>query len=156
AAKPAWIVEDDPSQRRQPLLEGKDLVDLLLILGDDHGDFGVVEHMDELARDRILVGGHGGAAESLGGELRPIETRTIVADDRELVAAAKSERGEAEREIAHVVEIGLPAVGSPDPAVLLADARGLAERLGVAPHELRQRAGTGLLGEPAGHALVPR
>ena len=81
---------------RQLRLQGQDLVDLLLVLGDDDPDLGVVKHIGQLGGDRILVDRHRDAAEALRRELGPIEPRAVVADHRQLVAAAKAMRGKAE------------------------------------------------------------
>ena len=60
------VVIDQKAKSRQPLLEEKDLVDLLLVLGDDDRNLGVLEHVDELGGDRILIDRHCHAAEALG------------------------------------------------------------------------------------------
>src|SRR5262245_27440654 len=102
----------------------------------------MIENVYELARDSILVDRHGNSAERLRGKLRPVEARTIVANDRELVAAAETRGGEAEREVAQIIVVRLPAVGPPDAAILLANSRRTAERFGVAPRQFRERAGS--------------
>jgi hypothetical protein len=86
------LVRDEP-QVRQLVGDGDDLVDLLLVLGDHHRDLRVLEHVGELAGDRVLVQRHRHAAERLRGELRPIEPGAVVAQHRELVAA-QSRRSE--------------------------------------------------------------
>ena len=139
----ARIVIDDQVEIGQPRPQRQDLVDLLLVLGHDHPDFGVVQHIGHLARDRVLVHRHGDAAEALRRELRPIKPRAVVADHRELVAAAKATRGEAEREIAHLTFVFRPGKGLPDAAGLFADGRAPGHRDRVAPQQPRQGVGRG-------------
>ena len=123
-AQAARVVIDDQLQVRQAVLQRQDLVDLFLVLGDDDRGLGVIEHIGELGRDRVLVDRDGDAAEALRGELRDIEARAVLADDRQLVAAPEALGGEAEREIAHLLPIAPPAIGLPDAAVLLAQGPG--------------------------------
>ena len=119
----ARVVVDDPAQRGQLVAKREHLVDLLLVLGDDHRHLGVVPDERQLLGDRVLVHGHRHAAQALRGHLRRVEARAVVADDRELVAALEAERGEPEREVAHVVVIVAPRPRLPDAAILLAHGR---------------------------------
>jgi hypothetical protein len=151
--EPARIVEDDPLQLGQLGLERQRLVDLLLVLGDDDRGLGVIEHVDQLGRDRILVDRHRDAAQRLRRQLREVELWAVVADNRELVATLEAECRKAEREVAHVVAIGSPVVGLPDAARLLADAGAVGILLGVALQQLGQRRGPGLVDET--HARPP-
>src|SRR5262249_19117423 len=159
AAEPARVAEDDRAQLRQALLQREHLVDLFLILGDDHRHLGMIQHVDELACDRVLVDRHGNSAERLRGKLRPVKARAIVADDRELVATPESRRGEAERYVMNVVVVRLPTVSSPDAAILLADSRRTSKPFGVAPYQLRERTSPRFDGERVefrGHGFLPR
>src|SRR4029450_3932191 len=81
--QPAGIVVDHEAQGRQLLVQGEYLVDLLLVLGDDHADLGVIPHVGQLLGDGVLVDRDGHAAETLRGHLGPVQTRTVVADDRQ-------------------------------------------------------------------------
>ena len=136
--QPLRIVIDDEFEMRQLRSQRQDLVDLFLVLGDNDRDLGVVQHKDQLAGDRVLVHRHRGAAEALGRQLRPIEAGPIVANDRELVAAAKAVRGQAQRKIAHLLPIVRPGESLPDPVVLFADRRPPRHLFGVAPQQTRQ------------------
>ena len=136
--KPARIVVDHQFQVRQPGLQRQDLVDLLLVLSHDHRDLGVVQHKDQLAGDRILIHRNSGAAEALGGELRPIEARPVVADYRQLVAAPESVSRETKGEIVHLSPVFGPSPGPPNAVLLFADRGALSHRLGVAPQQPRQ------------------
>ncbi len=134
----ARVVVDEQLQMRQPILQRQDLVDLLLILGHHHRDFRVIEHIGELAGDRVLAGRHGDPAQAHRGELREIEPRPILADHRQLVALPKARRGEPEREVADLLPVAPPAVGLPDAEVLLAQRGAVRHALGIAPQQLRQ------------------
>ena len=138
----ARVVVDDELQMRQPLLQRQDLVDLLLVLGHHHRDLGVIEQIGHLGGDRVLVHRHRDAAEALRGELRPVEPRPVVADHRELAAAAEAVRRKARGEVAHLAGIIGPAEGLPDAERLLAHRRPGGHRLGISAQQPRQcRAG---------------
>jgi hypothetical protein len=119
------------------LAQGEHLVHLLLVLGHDRGDIGVVPDIGELAGDGVLVDGNGHSAETLGGDLGPVEPRAVVADDRQAVAALEPQGGQAEREIAHMRLVLGPGIGLPDAAILLADGRPARALTGVALQQPR-------------------
>src|SRR6516164_9345898 len=98
----ARIVEDDKAEARQLPLDGEDLVRLLLILGDDNRDLGMIEDIDEFGSDRVLIDRHCDTTQALRSELRPVEPRPIVTDDSEQISAAKSVRCKPRREVAHL------------------------------------------------------
>src|SRR5437764_7573417 len=135
----ARVVVDDEAEGRELRAEGEHLVDLLLVLGDDHGDLGVIPGVRELLRDRVLVDGHRDATEGLRGDLGPVEARAVVADDRELLAAPHAERRQAEREVPHLGAGLRPRPRLPDAAVLLAERGASREVARVAHQEARQR-----------------
>ncbi len=135
----ARVVVDNEVEVRQPGAQRQDLVDLLLVLGDDDPDLGMVQHVGHLGGDRVLVHRHRDAAKALCGELRPVEPRAVVADHRELVAAAKAVSGEAERELAHLALVLGPGETLPDAAGLFADRRPPGHRRTVAAQQPRQR-----------------
>jgi hypothetical protein len=122
-AQAARVVVDHEAQREQLALESDDLVDLLLVLGHDHADLGVVPDVGELLGDGVLVDGNGHAAQALGGDLGPVQARPVVADHGEPVAAGEPERGQTQGEIPHLLLILTPRPGLPDSAVLLTDGR---------------------------------
>ncbi len=78
-------------------------------------------HVRELAGDRVLVDRDCHAAQRLGRQLRPVEPRAVVADDRQGLVAPEAEGGQPEGEVTHVIVVFPPGVGLPDAAVLLAD-----------------------------------
>jgi len=89
----ARIVEHHEVQARQLRLDGEDLIHLFLVFGDDDRDLGMIENIDQLGGDRILVHWDRDAAETLRGELCPIEPWPVVASDGKQIAAAESVRG---------------------------------------------------------------
>ena len=139
----ARIVEDHLLHVSEPLPDLEELVHLLLVLGHDEPRFRVLEHVAELGGDGVLVGRERDAAERLRGELGEVQAPAVVADDRELVAAPEPERGEAEREPAHLPGVLGPAHGLPDAVVLLAHRVAVGER--AAPVRL-QDLGQGVVG----------
>src|SRR6516165_6736937 len=141
---------------RQLVLERQDLVDLLLVLDDDHRDLGMFQHVDELGGDRVLIHRHRDAAEALRGKLRPIEPRTVVADHREVLAALEAGRRKTERQGAHFVEILRPGHALPDGAMLLADRWAVAQGCGVATQQPRQRGVVAHAASPCRPLPAPR
>src|SRR5205807_5402373 len=99
------------------------LVDLLLVLGKGEGDLGVLDRERHLRGDRVLVQGNRNAAEDLRGADRGVKARTVVADQREVLAALEALFGKTGGERAHLVGIALPGPGLPDAEILLADSR---------------------------------
>ena len=85
----ARVGKDDFFEARAALFDCQQLVDLLLVLGDRKAHLGVIEDEGHLLGDRVLIDRHRHAAQSLCRGDRPIEPRPVVADDRELVAAAE-------------------------------------------------------------------
>src|SRR5947207_15246078 len=123
----------------QLLAERDDLVDLLLVLRHDHGHLGVIPNERELLGDRVLVDGHRDAAQALRRELRRVETRTVVADDRELVSTLEPERGQPQREVAHVPFVLGPRPRLPDATILLPHGGTPGKFTGVAQQETGKR-----------------
>ena len=121
AAHPAWIVVDDVLKARTSRLHVEELVDLLLVLDDGEPGLGVIDDELDLLLDGVLVDGYRDAAQSLGRHDRPVELRSVVADDGDPVAAREPER---------------PRVRLPDPQVLLSDRDLVGTAAGVEPDEL--------------------
>ena len=55
---------------------------MLLIFRDDDRDFRMLQHENELCRDRILIDRHGNTAQALRCKLRRIEAWPVITDDR--------------------------------------------------------------------------
>jgi hypothetical protein len=117
----ARLVVNEMAQPRQPAADREDLVDLLLVLGDDDAGLGVIEHRGDLVRHRIGVDGDGDGADHLRRSDRPVKLRTVRADDRDGVAAIEAEGDEAHGDGARlVVDLG-PGPRLPEAEILVAE-----------------------------------
>ena len=96
-AQAARLVVDDVLQRRQPVGDRQDLVDLFLVLDDRERHLGMLEHVGHLVGDRVGIERHRHGAQRLAGAHRPIEPRLVAADDGEVVAPLEAELGQADR-----------------------------------------------------------
>ena len=140
----ARLVVNDPAKLRQPVGDGDDLVDLLLVFDDGKHHLGVRQHVGHLVGHGVGIDRHRNGAERLTGADRPIEPRAITADDGELVAALETEFGEPDREGANFLQNLLPRPSLPDAEVLLAHRRPRADRGGIVNEKLRQRVQAGI------------
>ena len=104
---------------RPDVAQRDQLVDLLLILGDDGPYLGVVEYMVDLVEHAVRVEADGHPAERLRGQLRDEPFRTVVAEDRECVPSLEAERGETLRKAPHPAVVRGPGDRLPDPESLL-------------------------------------
>src|SRR5713101_2898165 len=138
-AQAPGVVVHHEAQGRQLGAQAENLVDLLLILGDDDTHLGVAPDVGELLGDRVLVHRDGSPAQALRRHLRPVESGPVVPDDGQAVAPPEPEGGQTERELAHLVVVLAPGPRLPDPAVLLAD-RGAGPEIPRVPlKQARQR-----------------
>ncbi len=137
------IVIEDRLEPGQALAHGDELVDLLLILGDDEAHLGMLEDEFHLGGSRVLVDRHRHAAEALRGGDRPVEPRPVVADDAELVAAPEAQRGEAVGEILHFARALGPTPALPDAEILLAHRRPAAAFFRMVEQQLGDGVGRG-------------
>ena len=144
------------AQHRQLVAQGQHLVDLLLVLGDDGDHVGVVQHVDQLAGDRVLVDRHRGAAQRHRRHLGPVDARPVVAGDAQLVAGPEAHRLQAEREVAHLLRVVGPVVGLPDAEVLLAHRRPVGPDPGILQHQGRKRFSVRHDDCPSRQCAVPR
>src|SRR6266851_6862494 len=158
----APIAVDDRLECRNAVLDGEQLVDLLLVLGDGEADLGMVEDERHLVGAGILIDRHRDAAERLGRGNRPIEARPIVADNRQLVAAAEAHGGKAVGERGDLVGHLAPAPALPDAVILLAVCRLVAapcrmieQQLGEGIERNRARGACRAVRRQAIHARTP-
>ena len=133
----ARVLVDHQAQFWQLRADGEDFVSLLLILGDHHARFGVLEHVDEFLGCRVLIERRRRGAEALRRDLRRIKPRPVVADHRQHVAALEADGRAAERELAHHLVVVRPAERAPDAHRLLAHRGRTAARLSVAHEQAR-------------------
>ena len=138
-AQAAWIVVVDVRQRRDLRLRLEQLVDLLLVLGHRVGDFRVVQDVDDVRGRRVLVHRYWNTAQCLRRCHRPVQPRTIVADDRKVHAALEAASGEAAGQRPHFRRDLAPVPGLPDTEVLFPRCRMARPHLGVVQQETRKR-----------------
>jgi len=137
---PAPVRKDNLFDAWTALLYRQKLVDLFLVLGDREAHLGVIEDEGHLLGDRILVDRHRHTAQSLGRGDCPIESRPVVADDRELVAAAKSHRRQPTGERFDLGGDLRPCPGLPDAVILFAVGRPVRPH----PRMIEQELGKGI------------
>ena len=86
------------AEPRQAVADRQNLVDLLLILGDDDAGLAMIEHRGDLVGDRVGVDRHRNCADHLRRGDRPVEPRPVRADDRHRVAPVETRaRGDRRR-----------------------------------------------------------
>ena len=127
----ARIVVDDVLQRRAFAPDLQHLVDLLLILDDDHGHACVLQDVDHFLRDGVLIERNRHGAQCLGRHHRHIELGTVFADHRDVVAALDAKLRQAVGHPAHRFMHLAPGERLPDPEVLLANRRPIAAHAGM-------------------------
>jgi hypothetical protein len=153
--QPARIVVEHDGERRHLLLDLQELVDLFLVLGQRETRTGMLDDIGELFRHRILVDRHRHAAQRLGGAHRPVESRPVVADHDQPVAAAKAKIGQACRQQADLVGDLAPAMGLPDAVFLFAIGRPAGPCAGTRCQKLGKRVPSvgHSIGRPRRHPL---
>ena len=119
----------------------QELVHLLLILGDDEADLGLLERVEHLFSDCVLVERDGDAPQALGGRHGPVEAGPVVADQGEPISPGEAARRQTAREGADFPRHVLPGPRLPDAEVLLADRGAPAANPRVVQEELRKRVG---------------
>ncbi len=119
-AQAARIVVQNVFEAGGALAALDQLVHLFLVLGDGEADAGILQHVLQLLRHRVLIHGHGNPAQDLRRSHGPVQTRTVVADDGKTVAAAKTQFGQAARKGAHLARHLAPVPALPDAEVFFA------------------------------------
>ena len=137
-AQPARIVVQNVPQLRALTLDLQKLVDLLLVLDDGEPDLGVLQDEGHFLRHRVLIQGHGHASQALRRRHGPVQARTIVADDGEILAALETEFRQPAGERAHFNRHLGPGPGLPDAEILLADCGPVAANSGVMQQQPRK------------------
>ncbi len=133
----ARVEVDDVFEAVQRILHVEDLVDLLLIAGDDEAGAAMVEDVGDLVADRVLVERDGHAAGALRGDHRPVERRAVAADDGDVVSGRSAERQQAERQRLDLGGGLGPGPALPDAELFLAIGRPRAETFDVARQQRR-------------------
>ncbi len=138
-AQPAGFVINHAFELRQPLRDGQDLVDLLLVFHHRKADVGVRQHVGDFVGDRVGIDRHRNRAKRLRGHHRPIEPRPVRADHRDVIAALNAEAGEPGRQVAHLRQYLLPGPNLPDAEILVPVSRPARIAPGIADQELGER-----------------
>jgi len=136
--EPLGVLVDHPLDLLETPLEIQDLVDLLLVLGEDDLRVGVIDDVLDLPGDGVLVDGHGDSAHRLGGHHGGVHLRTVVAQKGQLVVATEAQAHQAEGDGADVREVVRPAPLLPDALLLFPKRRRTRMLSGVLEQELRK------------------
>ena len=123
------------------------LVDLLLVLGDNDLDPGQGEDVEQLLTDARRIDADDRGADALRGQLGDEPLRPVVTEHRDDVAALDAEGREAMREVLDAGGIRAPRHRLPDAVALLLQ-RGLVRVLG---REAAQQAREGRVGRVGRH-----
>ncbi len=123
----ARVGVDDVADLRELVEHVEDLVDLLLVLGDDEGGVAVVDDVGDLGEVRVLVEPDRRRAGRLRGELGQTHSGRLSPMIATLSPRLQAERDEAEREVPDVVVVLAPGEGLPDAELLLAQRDAVAE-----------------------------
>src|SRR6185437_1639589 len=137
-AKASRLVVNHALELRQSLLDGENLVDLLLILDRRKGHVRMRQNETQLVSNRIRIDRHGDGAEHLRRHDRPIELRPVRADNRKRNAAANAELVQPDGIGANKIEGFRPAPALPDAEVLVPHSGAGAVQIRIADQQLRK------------------
>ena len=135
--KPPRIEVDHVFELVQAVLHLDHLVDLFLILDDDEACTAMIEDICHLFGCRVLVKRHGDRTHGLRRDHRPIQLRTVAADDGDEIAFVDAKVYQPKREVIHFALNVLPRPGLPDAEFLFAERGLVRELLGVALQQRR-------------------
>jgi hypothetical protein len=148
AVQALQVVHDDLDELPTAGADLQDLVELLLVLGEEEAGAAVVDDVLDLARRVGRVDPVGDPAHREGAEIGVEPLGTVVGDDRHHVAGAETEGDETEAGVARALAVLAPADRAPDPQVLLAHGDPVAALAHHVPEEGGQR-GLSVHGEAA-------
>ena len=130
------IVVDDLIECLNALTHFEHLVHLFLILGQDKTHAGMIEDELHFLGDGIGIYRHRDTAQALSGRDAPVQSRSITANDGELVTGGEPQLPESGGECEHLLLDLLPGPGLPDSIFLFPDRGAVTESLGVENQEL--------------------
>ena len=113
------LVVDDAANRWAPRQDLEQLVDLLLVLGEDVADFRALNRRRHLIGRRILIERHRDGAQPVRRAHRCVEARPIVAHERDMRPALQTARRQCGRQRGCLVGQFAPRHGAPDAALFL-------------------------------------
>jgi len=146
-AHTAGVHHDDVAQVGAPVTDGEGLVELLLVLGDEHDGAAVAEQVLDLGRRARRVHADGDRADALRAEVGVEPLRTVVGEDRDPITSPHAELDEGDTDARR--PLGVLAPGHLLPATEALVAQGDAARCvrrprEQAPGQRRGHAGTSL------------
>ncbi len=123
-------------QLRRTVGEGEQLVDLLLVFGEDELRLAIVEEIGCFLVQHVAIEPEAETPDGVRRHFRGDPVRPVVADDPNDIATAETELDETEREVAHPRLVVAPREDAPQPKILLAQGDLVAVLPGVEPEHL--------------------
>ena len=163
-AESAGVVVDDVRDALPVLIRGaaqlvpdfEQLVDLLLVLGDDEAGARELDEVLHFARHRVLVDAQGAGADRLGRELGNQPLGPVVPQHGDDVVPLEAEFDQAAGEVPNALGVLRPGKALPDAELLLPE-RGLAASLaGIPEQQLGHRVRVSRQFRQRGHSASPR
>ena len=118
--KPLEVEDDDLHELGAVAADLEDLVELLLVGGEEEAGAAVVDDVFDLPRRVRRVDPVGDAADRERPEIGVEPLGAVVGHDRDDVAVAQTERDQPEPDVPRPLAVLVPADGSPDAQLLLA------------------------------------
>ena len=122
---------------RHALSQHQQLVDLLLVLGEDELRFAIVEKIGGFLVEHVAIEPEAQATDRVGGDFGRDPVRPVVADDADDVLAPQAQLDQAKCEVANARLVIVPGENAPQPEILLAQRDLVAVLLRVEPKHLR-------------------
>ena len=135
-AQAAGVAVDDVFDAGTALGQLQDLVDLLLILGDDDAGPGVVDEVGDLLVEGILIEAEDHGAKGVGRDLATDPRRAVIADEADDIATGDAEVVQAKGHAPHLILIAGPGDFAPDAEFLLPQRHALRPVGGVVGEKL--------------------
>ena len=114
APQPARFPVDDFENLRDARLDGQCLIDLFLIAGANKSGVSGLDDKGEVLRAGVAEDAAGFAMQRVGGDLRPIHFRVILADNHHRIAGLQSELEQAHAKADGMLINLVPSVFLPD------------------------------------------
>ena len=139
--EPFHVVDDDLHELGTARAHLQDLVELLLVLGEEEAGAAVVDDVLDLPRRIRRVDAVGDAADRQGAEVGVEPLRAVVGDDRHDVPGLEAERDQPEPDVPGPLAVLAPGDGTPDSEVLLPHGHLVA----ALPDDMTEQLGQGIL-----------
>jgi hypothetical protein len=129
AVQPFHVEDDDPDELRAALPDLQDLVELLLVLGEEEACAAIVDDVLDLACRVGRVDAVGDAADRHRAEVRVEPLGAVLGDDGHHVPRLEAQGDEPEPDLLRAQAVLAPRDRAPDAEMLLAHGRGVAALL---------------------------